>query len=98
METTARDLGYARNRHFFYGVVFAGVTIALWQHARVLAAEPRSESSRSLILIGWSAIAAALFAFYQLWQWRRKGRRYRYQRLRAANELLRADFRRTGRI
>jgi len=98
METTVRDLGHARIRHVLYAVVFAGVSIALWHYGQALASDPLSGSSRSLKLIVWGAGLTALSAAYQLWQWRRKTRRYRYQRLRAANQLLRADFRRTGRI
>lgn len=65
----------------------------LWNMAHDL---PPTE--RTLSLVSWVALIALLFGLYQLWQWRGKGRRYRNQRHRAANELLRADFRRTGRL
>jgi hypothetical protein len=46
----------------------------------------------------WMAIIAVGAAWYQLREWRGKSRRYRNQRLRAANELLRGDFRRHDRF
>jgi hypothetical protein len=51
-----------------------------------------------LAAIGWAAFVAGCVALYHLREWLGKGRRFRNQRRRAANELLRADFRRTGRI
>jgi hypothetical protein len=54
-------------------------------------------TERMLAVLGWIALVAFVVALYHLWQWRGKGRRYRNQKHRAANELLRADFRRTGR-
>jgi hypothetical protein len=41
----------------------------------------------------WTGCVLVLLALYHLREWRGKGRRYRNQRRRAANELLRADFR-----
>jgi hypothetical protein len=43
-------------------------------------------------------IFAVVGAIYNMREWRGKGRRYRTQRRRVANELLRADFRRSGRF
>ena len=41
----------------------------------------------------WGTLLAMVVTIYQFWQWRRTSRRYRGQRRRAANELLREDFR-----
>jgi hypothetical protein len=56
--------------------------------ARALPAVPWSTITE------WAMLVGGALAWYHLRQWRGKGRRYRNQRQRAANELLRADFRR----
>jgi len=58
-----------------------------------------SRSARRVVTtaVEWLAIFAIGGALYNLREWRGKGRRYRNQRRRVANELLRADFRRSSR-
>lgn len=55
-------------------------------------------TQRALAMITLIVAVTTVLAIYHLWQWRRKTRRYHYQRRRAANELLRADFKATGRV
>jgi hypothetical protein len=55
-------------------------------------------TERALEIITLVTATTTVLAVYHLWQWRRKTRRYQYQRRRAANELLRADFKATGRV
>jgi hypothetical protein len=51
---------------------------------------PATISSKAF---AWTGCVLALLALYHLREWLGKGKRYRNQRRRAANELLRADFR-----
>ena len=58
--------------------------------AWVADALPATQGSTSIT--EWTMLVAGALAWYHLHEWRGKGRRYRNQRRRAANELLRADF------
>jgi hypothetical protein len=49
-------------------------------------------------VVEWLMIFAVVGALYNLREWSGKGRRYRNQRRRVANELLRTNFRRLGRF
>jgi hypothetical protein len=59
-----------------------------------------SRSARRVVTtaVEWLTIFAIGGAPYNFREWRGKGRRYRNQRRRVANELLRADFRRSSRF
>lgn len=61
--------------------------------SRLADALPASAPTFTVVAI--LMLAAGLAAAYHAWQWDRKTRRYLTQRRRSANELLRADFRRT---
>jgi hypothetical protein len=62
--------------------------------SRVADVLPVTQGSTSIT--EWTMLVAGALAWYHLREWRGKGRRYRNQRRRAANELLRADFQRCG--
>lgn len=62
------------------------------------ASAPRSALRAVTTAVEWLTIFAIGGALYNLREWRGKGRRYRDQRRRVANELLRADFRRSSRF
>ena len=52
-------------------------------------------SSSTITVLTWFALVCSVAAWYHLREWRGKTRRYHNQRHRAANEELRADFRRS---
>jgi hypothetical protein len=89
VETTVRDLTRAIVRHFLCAVLGAVVTVALFTVATSLA---YTSSWRNVVL--GLLVIAAIVTRYHFAEFRGKTRRYFNQRHRAANELLRADFRR----
>jgi hypothetical protein len=83
METTARHLRHAILRHCIVAILSALVALTLFVNALRLRHGP---STGTLVVAG--------IAYYHFRQCCGKTRRYFNQRHRAANELLRADFRR----
>lgn len=92
IETTVRALSWARVRHFGIGVVCAVLCVTAFSARNRLASSHTSATWVSAA--EWLCLVAGGLGWYHLREWRGKGRRYRNQRQRAANELLRADFRR----
>ncbi|HWZ60619.1 MAG TPA: hypothetical protein VNW46_16675 [Gemmatimonadaceae bacterium] len=89
METTVRDLTRAIVRHFVLAVLGAVLTAALFTVAtRLTPTSPLRDLVPPLLMI------SAIVTYYHFAEFRGKTRRYFNQRHRAANELLRADFRR----
>jgi hypothetical protein len=70
-------------------VLRSDVGIAAWVAHRVPA------TAAMVTISEWVMLIAGGLAWYHLREWRGKARRYRNQRHRAANQLLRADFRRS---
>jgi hypothetical protein len=70
-----------------------GITHAGKAGAARLGSVARSEPVIATAVM-WVAIVSVVVFFYHFQQWRGKSRRFYNQRHRAANELLRADFRR----
>jgi hypothetical protein len=75
-----------------------GVPVADGSGVAAWVAEALPSTSVSITVAEWTMLVGSALAWYHLREWRGKGRRYRNQRRRAANELLRADFRRAGRV
>jgi hypothetical protein len=67
-------------------------------NASAVSASSRSARRVMTTAVEWLTIFAVVGALYNLREWRGKGRRYRNQRRRVANALLRADLRRSGRF
>lgn len=93
VETSVRALRWARVRHFIVGILCAALSVTAFSARNRLAGHHTSPLWVSAA--EWTCLVAGGLAWYQWHEWRGKGRRCRNQRQRAANELLRADFRRT---